>query len=166
MPEPRNTSRIKERRKVRFESPDEAMRDVERLMALERDGRLESLGNWTLGQALGHLATWIGFAYTKPPLPPPPRIVAMIVRLFRNRIINRGMPAGMKMRGTADGTIGTELMSTDDGWARFESGWERLRREPPSQPSNIFGPLTHEEAIKLNLRHAELHLGFFREKST
>jgi hypothetical protein len=161
----KNTARIKDRRRLRFDTPDEALQEAERLMALEASGRLEALGNWTLGQALGHLATWIGFSYTKPPLPPPPLPIRLILRLLRRRIIYGAMPAGVKVRGAADGTVGTELMSTSDGWARFESAWQRLVREPPSEPSAAFGRLTHEQAIHLNLRHAELHLGFFREKT-
>jgi hypothetical protein len=37
---------------------------------------------------------------------------------------------------------------------------ERLRREPPTGPHVIFGRLPHEDWIKLQLRHAELHLSF------
>jgi hypothetical protein len=161
----KNTARIKDRRSLRFATPDDALQEAERVMALEAGGRLEALGNWTLGQTLGHLATWIGFSYTRQPIPPPPLPIRLVLRLLRKRIIHGAMPAGFKMRGATGGTIGTELMSTSDGWARFESGWQRLVREPPSEPSAAFGKLTHEQAIQLNLRHAELHLGFFREKT-
>ena len=37
---------------------------------------------------------------------------------------------------------------------------ERLQAEAPTAPNVIFGQLTHEEWIAINLRHAELHLGF------
>ena len=159
----KNTAKIKVRRKLRFESPDEALRDTEQLLEFEAQGRLEALGNWTLGQTLGHLATWQRFSYEKPPLPAAPLPIKLVLKLFKHRIVNRGMPAGMKMRGTSDGTIGTQAMSADEGMARYRAGWERLLRDPPTQPSNLFGVLTHDEAVKLNLRHAELHQSFFRE---
>ena len=35
----------------------------------------------------------------------------------------------------------------------------RLRRSAPKDPNPLFGRLTHEQWVQLNLRHAELHLG-------
>jgi hypothetical protein len=59
------------------------------------------------------------------------------------------------------GTLATEPMSLEEGLARFRRVIERVKSEPPTAPSPALGPLTHEEAIALSLRHAELHLGFF-----
>jgi hypothetical protein len=42
------------RRKLRFASIDDALIEAERLVAAEREGRLDCVGNWKLGQALGH----------------------------------------------------------------------------------------------------------------
>jgi hypothetical protein len=148
-------------RPLRFNTIDEALAEALRLAAAEREGGLTQLGTWTLGQTLGHLATWASFALdgypdnVRAPLP-----VRLIVRLFRNRIINKAMPVGMKIRGVAGGTVGTELLTTDDGMSRFQDAMERLRRTAPSEPNPLLGRLTHDEWIQLNLRHAELHLGF------
>ena len=40
-----------------------------------------------------------------------------------------------------------------------------LRDNDPAKPNPVFGPLTHEQWIQLNLRHAELHLGFLVPQS-
>jgi hypothetical protein len=52
------------------------------------------------------------------------------------------------------------MLSRDDGISRYRAALERLAREAPTQPNVVFGPLTHDQWIKLNLRHAELHLSF------
>jgi hypothetical protein len=49
----------------------------------------------------------------------------------------------------------------EESLPRWRQLMQRLKTEAPPAPNSIFGPLTHEESIALNLRHAELHLGFF-----
>ena len=51
-------------------------------------------------------------------------------------------------------------LTVDEALARLRTALERLKSEAPQAPNVIFGPLTHNEWIALNLRHAELHLGF------
>jgi hypothetical protein len=55
---PVDTAKVANRRSLRFESIDHVLAEVDRLAESRRAGRLKRLGNWTLGQALGHLATW------------------------------------------------------------------------------------------------------------
>ena len=44
---------------------------------------------------------------------------------------------------------------------RLKSAFERLQSgEPAKYDSPAFGKMSHEDRIELNLRHAELHLGF------
>src|SRR5207244_91073 len=61
---PVDTAKIADRRVLRFDSLDQMLAEVDRLVDAERIGRLKRLGNWTLGQTLGHLATWMEFGYT------------------------------------------------------------------------------------------------------
>jgi hypothetical protein len=149
------------RRTLRFNTIDDALADADSLATAEREGRLQQFGNWTLGQSLGHLATWANFAFdgypdaVRAPLP-----VRLILRMLRNRILTNGMMPGVKLRGVPGGTLGTDTLSTDEGLARFRAAMERLRANAPTMVNPVFGPLTHEQWIQLNLRHAELHLGF------
>ena len=66
-----DTAKVAGRRTLRFESIDQMTAEVDRLVEAERAGRLRRVGNWTLGQTLGHLATWTEYAYTGAPLKPP-----------------------------------------------------------------------------------------------
>jgi hypothetical protein len=89
-----------------------------------------------------------------------PLPVRMILRLMRNKILNSGMMAGVRIRGIPAGTVGLDVLSIGDGLSRYRAAMERLRQTPPTIPNPVFGPLTHAQWIQLNLRHAELHLSF------
>lgn len=155
-----DTGKVAGRRVLHFDSIDQLLAEVDRLVAAERAGRLKRLGNWTLGQTLGHLATWDEFSYTGVPLKPP-FFIRWILRFQKNKFLRGPMPAGVKIPNVQGGTLGTEPILLDEGLARHTKVLQRLKVEAPTLPSPIFGKMTHAEVIALTLRHAELHLGFF-----
>ncbi len=63
MPDPT----LKERRKLKFTSIDDITTDAGKLSQAERNKKLRQLGNWTLGQACGHIAGWIDFGFDGTP---------------------------------------------------------------------------------------------------
>jgi hypothetical protein len=158
-PAPVDTGKVAGRRTLRFESIDQVMADVDRLAEAERAGRLRWLGNWTLGQTLAHLAAWAEYGYTGSPLKVP-FFIKWILRLRKRTFLYRPMRAGVKIPGVEGGTLATDAVPLDEGLGRFRRVMERLKAEAPTAPSPVFGSLTHEESIAMNLRHAELHLGF------
>jgi hypothetical protein len=149
-----------QRRQLRFETIDDALAEAERLVAAEREGRLARAGNWSLGRTLGHLATWAEFAHdgypasVHAPLP-----VRVILRMMRGRILNKGMMPGVKVGRVPGGTLGLDEVTPEQGLARWRTALQRLKASAPTIDNPAFGRLTHEEWVKLNLRHAELHLG-------
>jgi hypothetical protein len=155
-------TRTAERRALHFTSIDEILADVDRIIASERAGTLRCTGNWTVGQTFGHLAAWINFAYEGfPPGAHPPWLVRVIAKLLKNTILYKPMRPGMKIGRIPEGTLGIEPMTIDEGARRLREALRRLqRREPPRFHSPALGPLTDDERIALNFRHAELHLGF------
>jgi len=157
---PVDTGKVAARRLLRFETIDQAMAEVERLAEAERAGRLKRLGNWTLGQALGHLAAWTEFAYTGVPLKVP-FFIRWILRLQKRKFLYGPMRAGVRIPRVEGGTLATDAVPLEEGLGRYRRALERLKAEGPTAPSPIFGRLTHEVSIALSLRHAELHLGFF-----
>ena len=155
------TTTTNARRKLRFETIDDALADAERLVAAERAGTLSRCGTWTLGQALGHLATWACFAFDGyPPEVRAPLPVRMVLRLMRGKILNQGMTAGVKIGRLPGGTVGLDVVDAEEGLRRFRAAFERLRDSAPTIDNPVFGKLTHAQWIQLNLRHAELHLSF------
>jgi hypothetical protein len=158
-PAPVDTGKVTGRRELRFESLEQMLADVDRLVEAERAGRLRRLGNWTLGQTLGHLAAWMEYSYTPAPLKVPFPI-RWILRLRKQKFLYGPMRAGVRIPRVEGGTLATDPVPLDEALRRLRAVTERLRTEAPTVPSIVFGWLTREESVAINLRHAELHLGF------
>lgn len=149
---------------VRFTSIDDLLQEADRLAAAERAGRLQCCGTWTLGQIFGHLATWCSFAFDGSPLKVP-FFIRWIMKTQKKRFIRGPMPKGVRIPRVPGGTLGAEEIPLDDGLTQLKQQFQRLASEAPARPHNIFGPLRHDEWIAMNLRHAELHLGYVTEQS-
>src|SRR5262249_47480725 len=129
-----DTGQVAGRRSLRFNSLDDVLADVDRVVAAERAGRLTRLGNWSLGQTLGHLATWAEYAYTPSPLQVP-WFVKLILKMTKRKYLYGSMRAGAMIPGVPGGTLGTEPMSLDEALPRLQRALERLKQEPPTVPS-------------------------------
>lgn len=157
-----DTRKVTGRRKLRFENFDEAIRDAEALAAAEQAGKLRALGNWTLGQAIGHVAYWADAPFDGYPTTAKlPWILGIVLPWFKNYFLNNKLPAGGKIPDAPEGTFGVEKLSTDEALERLRRAFARMKAQQPTLPNPVFGVMKHEEWIKLNLRHAELHLSFF-----
>jgi hypothetical protein len=148
-----------DRRTLRFESPAEVLADVDRIAAAERAGTLGRTGNWTAGQAIGHLAAWINFGFDGYPVTAPPEL-AERARARKPSALRDGLMVGFRIPGVEGGTAGTEVLELDEAVDRYRRAFARLQAGTPGFPHPFFGPLTNEEWMMLHLRHAELHLGF------
>ena len=158
---PIKTAQVEGRRELRFERIDDAQADVDQLATAERQGKVQCLGNWTAGQTLGHLATWAEYAFDGTPMHVP-FFVRWLVKPIKNRILNSPMRAGSKLPRVEGGTLGRDVIPFEKGLERFRDSFARLKTQKPTKPHPLLGALTHEQWIKLQLRHAELHLSFLR----
>lgn len=148
-------------RHIRFSTIDEVLAEVERIRQADEEGHLKVSGNWTAGQILAHLAAWIEYGYSGYPVKTPPFPFNYILRWMGKRILKNGMRPGVRIPGVKEGTFGQDAMSTVEGAERLKKAFMRLKNgEPCSHDSPAFGPMSHEDRIRLNLRHSELHLGF------
>jgi len=152
---PVKTARVRGRRQLHFDSLAQMSADAEQLAAAKQ---IEALGNWTLGQALDHLAISMNLsidgAKARVPLP-----VRLIAPLFKKRILKRSMSAGFKTFRPYDPRPD---VAPAEGVARMKAAIDRLAENPHREPHIIFGRMSREEYDQLHLRHAELHLSFFR----
>jgi hypothetical protein len=149
-----------ERRKLRFDSVAALLAEVDRIEAADASGTLRRSGNWTAGQTFGHLAAWIDYGYDGYPMKVP-WFVRFFIRRKLPTYLRDGMRAGVRIPRTSDGTFGTERLSTEEGAKRLRAALKRLAdRAPPRFESPAFGPMSFDDRVALNLRHAELHLGF------
>jgi hypothetical protein len=160
-----DTKRVKDRRILHFGTIDAELIEADVLAAAEREGRVTQLGNWQLGQAINHLAVWAEYAFTGAPTTPP-WFVRVLGRMLKRRMLTKGSGPGFSIPGVKGGTFGVEPTPTEIALARLRAALERLRRETPAEPNHVFGRLTRDEWIALQLRHGELHLGFFKRTET
>jgi hypothetical protein len=71
------------------------------------------------------------------------------------------MSGGVRIPRAENGTYGTDVLSTEEGAARLRAALQCLTGcQPCKFDSPAFGPMSHNDRIALNLRHAELHLGY------
>lgn len=156
-----DTGKVTQRRRLRFQSIDELSAEIDGIVEAEAAGRLRVLGNWSVGQVLGHLAAWINYGWDGYPFPPPPWLVRFMLKFLRKKYLRDGLPAGFRIPKVADGTYGVERLSTENGAAELRRALRRLKAgESAKFHSPAFGPISHDERVAMNLRHAELHLGF------
>ena len=152
------TARVQGRRQLHFNSLAEMLADAEQLAAAKQ---VEGLGNWTLGQAFDHLAISMNLsidgAKARVPLP-----LRLLGPLIKKRILKRTMSAGFNTFRPYDPK--PEVVPAE-GVARMKAAIARLADNPHREPHIIFGRLSREEYDQLHLRHAELHLSFFRPRS-
>lgn len=155
---PVDTSHVPGRRKLRFESFDDVLADVERLYA----GPVRTLGNWSLPQICDHLAAALNGAIDGLPLRSP-WYLRLIAPLIKRRFLTRPMPSGFKIPNQS--AIQQVLVPRDDVDAdaaleRLRVAVARIQSETDRAPNVVFGRLTREEADQFHLRHAEMHLSF------
>ena len=156
-----DTSKVEQRRKLQFETIDDCLAELERIEEAERQGKLKTLGNWTAGQNLSHLASWIEYGWDGYPMDKPPLALRLVMKSMLGGILKKGMDAGVNIPGIEGGTLGADDMETQPAVERYRAALNRLKSgEAATHDSPAFGKMTHEKRVLLNLRHAELHLGF------
>jgi hypothetical protein len=161
MSRPLETSRSPHFRTLRFASLDQCVAEVERIRAAALNGDLCANGNWTPGQVLSHIAAWIDYGYEGYPIGKPPWFVRWWLRRSLPKILAGQMPRGVRIPRVAGGTTGMDDVPTSPAADRLVASLRRLGSDEPAPfDSPAFGAMSHEDRIRLNLRHAELHLGF------
>ena len=155
-----NSAKVK-RRKLRFENLDELLDELTRIEQADSLGCLQVIGNWSPGQILSHVAAWIEYGWIGYPIKPPLFIIRWMMKLMLGKYLKSGLPSGVKIPGVKGGTVGQDEVPMTHAIARLRTNIQRLKSGERSKfDSPAFGPLSHEDRITLNLRHAELHLGF------
>ena len=150
-----------------FADLDAVEREVEHLLAVGYD----KAGNWDLAQICGHLGKWLRFPMDGfPKAPAPIRAMLWLLRVTIGRKkLREYLTTGQMKTGTptlkesvpapkGDEAAAVSLFKTTLGRAKTYTG--------VLQPSPLFGQLTREEWVKLNLVHAAHHLSFLVPKSS
>ncbi len=151
------------RRNLFFESVEDVIRDVNLINRAAEKNQLSPCGQWTPGEILTHLSAWIEYAYEGYPIDAPPWFIRQYLKFAFRAILKNGMQPGVNIPGIEGGTIGQEKFDTDTACKRYLVALNRLNsREPAKYHNPAFGKMSPEKRVKLNLRHAELHLSFLQ----
>lgn len=156
--DPVNTKHVRERRTVHYESFDDLLADAQRLI----DGGYRMVGNWGLGRILGHLSAIMEVALDGAPYraPWPIRLVAKHVIKPMWRGFTRPMPAGFKMPAKAAAVLVPDDVPPEVALARLRRAIERWPHQATLHPHPVFDRMTRDEWVKVQLRHAEMHMSF------
>lgn len=151
------------RRALRFTCLDCLRQELDRIDAAHRAGRLEHTGNWNAGEILDHCSVTFE-AGLDGGLPPVPWFGRLLGRLFKSAVLKPGgMKPGWKFPKDAKELAPRPGVTFDAGMARLRRCLDRLAAgEKMTHPSPFLGRLTHDEWVRLNLNHTEMHLGFLR----
>jgi hypothetical protein len=148
------------RRKLTFATLDEVVADAENLLAKGYD----RAGNWDLAQVCSHLAEWMRF-----PLEGFPKIPLLLRPMFwllrttigkkvRIKVLTEGFSAGGR---TMPQTVFQPGADAPAAIAKLKEVAERFQAHTgPVHPSPLFGAMTRDEALQLQLRHCAHHLSF------
>lgn len=152
-----NTTKVSGRRNVHFTSLDDILADVE---MLTKAGEIRTLGNWSAGQVVQHLAITMnksidGFNFR---VPWPIRVILPL--FLKRRFLTQTMSAGFKLKGAAEAEMASPPIGLEDAVRNFREALARLQAELKREPHPAIGRLSLEEWEQLHCRHSELHLSF------
>jgi hypothetical protein len=150
-----NTKKVTGRRKLRFENYEEVLTDVEQLAA----GEVRSLGNWSFGQILKHLAVAVDSMIDGGPFNLPAPVKFIMNLLMKKRMLTRRLSPGFKLPKSAQALVPDET-SVEEGIELLRVAIDRLHKETKRAPHGAFGVLSPVEWDQFQLRHCEMHLSF------
>ena len=155
-----------QRRPLVFSDLDEVVRDA---VSLRANGA-EKAGNWDLAQCANHLADWMGFqidGFPKPPAPIRAMLWVMKKTIGRKKLLqylaDKSFPAG---KPTMPQTVHAAGGDARPAVERLKQNVERLQAYTGRiVPSPLFGHMTKDEAVGMQLVHAAHHLSFLVPKN-
>lgn len=147
-------------RTVRYATLDDLLSDAETLAA----GETQTVGAWSYSQILEHIATAMnsyfdGFGFKAPWF-----ARVFIAPLMKNYLLTKPHKPGFKLPEKGRVLLPQGSLSVEDALDKLRSAIQRFNEEMPTHPHPFLGKLTREETVALNLRHAELHMGFVKPR--
>ena len=152
-----------ERREVQYQSLEEVVADVEQLAA----GEVTTIGQHSFAAIVEHLARAHDTSTGKLIPPKPPLLMRLIMPFIKGKIINgkEGIKPGVKLPPAAESYFWpSEVPTLTDAIQHLQESVDRFQTSGPLAVHPVFGKLTADESLRLQLRHAALHLSFVYPK--
>jgi len=145
-----------EHRKLRFESLDQAIDEIERLAG----GSVRTTGSFSFGQILEHLARTLEIVTGTRQPPKASLPMKVLSRLVKPMVLKKAT-TGFKLPSNAQSVLWpSEDVSVEDGLNHLRSAFAQFRSTDPLPPHVFFGKMTRPQHEQLQCRHFEGHLGF------
>jgi hypothetical protein len=80
--------------------------------------------------------------------------------VFKKRLLEKGLTPGFKLSPRAAAVLVPGETDTVAALAHLRKSLDRLKSESQRSAHPFLGPMTSDEAEKMCLRHAELHMSF------
>jgi hypothetical protein len=128
-------------------------------------GRYETVGDWTFGQIMKHMADNLnasidGFPFRLPWYMRLARPV--LVGFFKQSLLTQPLKAGFNIPKSARALVPPETITTQEALRQLLAAIDRFERETPEAPHPLLGSLEPNDWVAFHLRHAELHMSFVR----
>lgn len=155
-----------DRRDLDFESVDDALEDLQRILSAERLGELRTSGNWSAGQIFQHVGRFIRYSYDGFPFSSPLPI-RLASRLLKPVILgDRPFPVGVGLRGDSAALLPDAVVATQEGVEELRTQLHRIKSgEKMTAKSPALGPLTHDQWLTLHLKHAAHHFSYLHPEN-
>jgi hypothetical protein len=161
---PVDTRRVAHRRAVHFQTMDDLVAEVERLVAAGKAGKVQPLGNWSPAQVLWHIGKLIECSFDGFPFRyrRGPRWTMRLLRLVSWRLlIALAFRPGFTNPPEAALLEPEPSLSLESAAVYLRAQIARIHNgEQMTQACSVDGPYSDEQWIYIHLRHAELHLSF------
>ncbi len=152
-----NTKQVTGRRELHFHSLDDVLVELDRL-----EGRpLKTLGNWSVGQILMHLASSMNAALDGVQIKVP-WYLRLLGPFFKGPLLKGKMPPGFKLPKEAAAVLLPSPASAKEGFHALRKAIARFKEETPGVRHPFLGKLSPDEWTKIMCRHCELHLSFIQ----
>lgn len=152
------TKDVTDRRTLHFDSIAELVADIDAL-GLDDDA-MRASGNWTPAQIVTHVTFLIECSLDGFPMKAP-LALRVLGRFMRGGVKDRTIKPGLPLPGALARAMPPSDARWSDAVEALHAVATRIERgDTMTQPSPIFGALTHEEWVGLHCRHAEMHFSF------
>jgi len=142
---------------VRYSNLEDLLADAESLAA----GDPELLGNWNLGQILGHIAQGLNASIDGFPGKMPFLTKLVVGLLMRKTMLAGPLRPGFKLPEAAEAQMVLPSETTpEEGLELLRAAISRQNAETSRVPHPALGELSAADWERAHLRHAELHMSF------
>ena len=152
------------RRSLHFHCLNCVAAELDRIEAAHAAGTLTTTGNWTPGENIDHCTKLFEFALDGFPSSAP-WFVRAVARVFLRKRATSGRtaPAGFRLPKDAAYMLPTPGIPFEQSMARMRKCLARIAAgERMTRPNPLFGSMSHDEWVRMQCGHCQLHLGFLR----